>query len=128
MRNLIAKLTLVATLGAAASGAALAHAYEEGDGSHFPGHPKSVSAVATASDRASYGTAVSGQPDRIVTLGKDAKYLNVTRMETVGINVAGKSVTWNFDTLGTPNFLLSDIIPEAKGIRVYVSEIPGIGG
>ncbi|MCP2807320.1 CzcE family metal-binding protein, partial [Salmonella enterica subsp. enterica serovar Typhimurium] len=66
----------------------------------------------------------NGQPERIVTLGKDAKYLNVARMETVRINVAGKSVTWNFDTLGTPTFLLSDIIPEAKGIRVYVSENP----
>lgn len=63
-----------------------------------------------------------------MTLGKDAKYLNVTRMETVQVNVAGKSVTWNFDTLGAPNFPLSNIIPEAKGIRVYVSEIPGIGG
>lgn len=61
-------------------------------------------------------------------LTKGAKYLNVTRMETVQINVAGKSVTWTFDTLGTPNFPLSKIIPGVEGITVYVSENPNLLG
>lgn len=123
MRNVIIKAAFAATLGMTAAGSVLAYSDE------WNVTPSSTTSEPSANERAPYGYVVNGQPDRIVTLGKDAKYLNVTRMETVRVNVAGKSVTWNFDTLGTPNFPLSDIIPEAKGIRVYVSENPlYIGG
>lgn len=118
MRNVVTKFTLAAFLGALAINSAFAYADDEN--TRF----SATTSEPTANERAPYGYVTNGQPERIVTLDKDAKYLNVTRMETVRINVAGKSVTWNFDTLGTPTFLLSDIIPEAKGVRVYVSENP----
>ena len=118
MRHLIIKTAFATTLGIAAVSSAFAYADDEN--TRF----SATTSEPTANERAPYGYLTDGQPERIVTLGKDAKYLNVARMETVRINVAGKSVTWNFDTLGTPTFLLSDIIPEAKGIRVYVSENP----
>jgi hypothetical protein len=54
--------------------------------------------------------------------------LNVTRQETVKINVGGKSVVWSFDTLGTPSFPLSKVIPGAEGITVYVAESPSLQG
>lgn len=63
-------------------------------------------------------------PNRVVNLDKGTTFLNVTQMETVKITVAGKSVTWTFDTLGTPTFPLSKIIPEAEGITVYVAPNP----
>jgi hypothetical protein len=116
MRNLIIKTVFATTLGVAAISSAFAYADDEN--TRFSASASEPS----ANERAPYGYVANGQPDRIVTLGKDTKYLNVTRMETVRIIVAGKTVTWNFDTLGTPTFLLSDITPEAKGVRVYVSE------
>lgn len=123
MRTMLIKAAFATTLGLAAVGGAFA--FSDEGGTNF----SATSSEPTANERAPYGYVTNGQPDRIITLGKDAKYLNVTRMEAVRINVAGKSLTWNFDTLGTPNFPLSDIIPEAKGIRVYVSENPlYIGG
>ena len=70
------------------------------------------------------GYSSSAQPTRTITLDKGAKSLNVTRLETVKINVAGKSVSWTFDTLGTPAFPLSKIIPGTDGITVYVAENP----
>ena len=50
------------------------------------------------------------------------KYFNVTRLETLKLNVGGKSVVWTFDTLGTAAFPLSKIVPEADGITVYLTE------
>lgn len=66
---------------------------------------------------------------REVTLGPGAKYLNVAWNETVKINVGGKSFIWRFDTMGTPDFALSEILPAgAKDIRVYVSPDPAGSG
>lgn len=123
MRNLIIKTAFATTLGIAA--VSTAFAYADNENTRF----SATASELTANERAPYGYVGNGKPDRTVTLSKDAKYLNVDRMETVRINVAGKAVTWTFDTFGTPTFPLSDIIPEAKGIQVYVSENPlYIGG
>lgn len=100
IRKLIA-LTGIAALSAAFSLPALAHTHRG-------------SAVEAA-----------GYADRTVTLADGAKYLNVQRNETVRINVAGKSFTWRFDTLGTPVFRLGEIAPQdvgAKDVQVYVSD------
>lgn len=114
---------LFALVGTAGANAAFAHGYEEGDGSHYPGHPElAFNSEPTANERAPLGYTANAHPSRVINLEKGAKYLNVTRMETVQINVAGKSVTWTFDTLGTPSFSLSKIIPGVEGITVYVSE------
>lgn len=54
--------------------------------------------------------------------------MNVTRLETVKINVGGKTVTWTFDTLGSAPFPLARIIPGAEGATVYVAENPAYQG
>ena len=118
MRHLIIKTAFATTLGIAAVSSAFAYADDEN--TRF----SATTSEPTANERAPYGYVTNGQPERIVTLSKDAKYLNVTRMETVRINVGGTTVTRNFNRLRTPTFLLSEIITEAKGIRVYVSENP----
>ena len=75
-----------------------------------------------------HGTAVqAGKADREVTLADGAKYVNVNRNEVVKINVAGKSFTWRFDTLGLSAIKLSEIAPPdigAGNVTIYVSQDP----
>lgn len=66
--------------------------------------------------------------DREITVVSGSNYLNVTRLETIKINVGGKSVVWTFDTLGTAPFPLSKVVPGADGITVYVAENPAYQG
>ena len=73
---------------------------------------------------APHGYATTGAAAREISVNSGTKYLNVTRLETVKINVNGKSVTWSFDTLGTRAFPLSNIVPGAEGVTVYVAENP----
>ncbi len=65
---------------------------------------------------------------RVVNIDSGTKYLNVTRLETIRINVGGKSVIWMFDTLGTASFPLAKIIPGTDGVTVYVAENPAYSG
>lgn len=78
----------------------------------------------TESQLARYGYPTSGKPERVINLDNRAKYLNVTQLETVQLNFGGKSVTWTFDTLGTGSFPLSNVIPGAEGVTVYVAPNP----
>lgn len=78
----------------------------------------------TANQLAPHGYATTGAAAREISVNSGTKYLNVTRLETVKINVDGKSVTWSFDTLGTRAFPLSNIVPGAEGVTVYVAENP----
>ncbi|MDE2598422.1 MAG: CzcE family metal-binding protein [Rhodocyclaceae bacterium] len=114
-------LALVAMAGIAGAGVTTAYAYED-VGTTFG--QLAYDSQPSANERAPLGYAANAHASRAVNLDKGAKYLNVTRMETVQINVGGKSVAWTFDTLGTPVFPLSKIIPGAEGITVYVSEDP----
>ena len=66
----------------------------------------------------------TGAAAREISVNAGTKYLNVTRLETVKINVGGKSVTWSFDTLGTNAFPLSKIVSGAEEVTVYVAENP----
>ena len=78
----------------------------------------------TANQLAPYGYATTGAAAREVSINSGTKYLNVTRLEAVKINIDGKSVTWSFDTLGTNAFPLSKIVSGAEGVTVYVAENP----
>lgn len=67
---------------------------------------------------------------RTIELRPGTKYVNVVRTETVKLVREGKSFTWNFDTLGTPNFNLAEVAPRdfpASGVRVYVAPSPWDG-
>ena len=65
------------------------------------------------------------QADRYIVLKAGKKFVNVTQGETVKFTSGDKSFTWKFDTLGTPNFQLTDIAPtdfETNNARIYVGE------
>lgn len=127
-RNTIG-LTLIALLGGIGSTAALAHEdYSEGGTLHWIAHVAEAKSQPTANAQAPFGYAVDGGADRAVDIGPATKYLNVTRLETIRINAGGKSVTWKFDTLGTPSFPLSKVIPGLDGVAVYVAENPSYRG
>lgn len=69
-------------------------------------------------------TAPEAAAGRTIELRPGAKYVNVVRGETVKLVSGDKSFTWRFDTLGTPNFNLTEIAPRdfpASGVRVYVA-------
>lgn len=83
-----------------------------------------ISRQALDSERAPYGYASTGTPERVVDLGGGRKYLNVTRMETIQIKKDDNSVIWTFDTLGMPSFSLAKVIPWAPGVTVYVEDSP----
>jgi len=129
MKTNIAKLTLIAALGFAITGTSYAHEdYSEGQSLHWLSHASESKSQPTANQAAPYGYVTSGAAVRVVNVDSNTKYLNVTRLETVQINVGGKSITWTFDTLGTNAFPLSKVIPGAEGVTVYVEENPAYRG
>lgn len=128
MKSNIAQVALVvAALGFAATGTSYAHEdYTEGASTHWLSHLST--SQPTANQLAPYGYATPSAAARVVNIDSSTKYLNVTRLETIRINVGGKSVTWMFDTLGTASFPLAKIIPGAEGVTVYVTENPAYTG
>ena len=125
MKTNIARLTLIAGLSVAGTTTALAHEdYTEAGSNHWIAHVAETKSQPAANQLAPHGYATSGPASRVVNLDSGAKYLNATRLETIQINFAGKSVTWTFDTLGTAPFPLSKIIPGAEGVMVYIDENP----
>ena len=125
MKTNFSKLALIAAIGLAAAGTSYAHEdYSEARIDHWLRHVSESQSAPTANQLAPFGYAATKNADREVTLASGSKYLNVTRLETVKINIGGKSVVWTFDTLGTAPFPLSKIVSGADGITVYVTENP----
>ena len=75
-------------------------AYSDSGATHWLTHDAQTGSSPTQDQRAPFGYVVASPADRIVNIEGRSKYLNVTRLETVQINVIGKSVTWKFDTFG----------------------------
>lgn len=68
------------------------------------------------------GHEVTGGSERVIDLTVRRAHVNVTAGEIVKFKLEGREVVWDFDTLGTPVFALSRIIPGANpAIRVYVA-------
>ena len=129
MKTKFSQLALIAAISLAAAGTSYAHEdYSEAGTNHWLSHVSETKSAPTANQLASFGYTATKNADREVTLSRGSKYLNVTRLETIKINVAGKSVVWTFDTLGTAPFPLSKIISGADGITVYVTENPAYQG
>jgi hypothetical protein len=79
-------------------------------------------------DRA-YGTAVQdAAATRTVVIDAATKSVNVDQGDVVTFDVAGKSFTWQFDTLRpSGSFSLADIAPQGAdvhGVWVYVAQNP----
>ena len=125
MKTNITQLILIAALGFAVTGSSYAHEdSSQGQSLHWLSHVSESKSQPTANQVAPYGYATSGTAARVVNIDSNIKYLNVTRLESVQINLGGKSITWMFDTLGTSSFPLSKAIPGADGVTVYVTENP----
>lgn len=129
MKTNLTKISLIAALGLFVAGTTYAHEdYSEAGSNHWISHVAESKGSPSANQLAPYGYAATKGADRVVTLTSASKYLNVTRLETVKINVGGKSVVWTFDTLGTAAFPLAKVIPGTDGITVYVAENPAYQG
>ena len=123
------KLTLMAALSVAAVGTAYSHEdYSEGASLHWLSHVSETRSAPTVKQQAPFGYVATKNADREVTLANGSKYLNITRLETIKINVGGKTIIWTFDTLGTASFPLSKIVSGADDITVYVTENPAYQG
>lgn len=128
MKAKVTTLALVALVSAASTTAVLAHEdYSEGGSLHWLTHVAESKSQPSANQLAPYGYAVTGPADRVVNLDS-ARHLNVTRLETVQIKTGDKSITWKFDTLGTPSFPLSKAVPGFEGVTVHVEEHPSYRG
>ena len=122
MKTNVTKLALLAALTLSGATAALAE-----DNSSTDRWIQSVMRSASqpaANKQSPYGYAAPSAASREVTIEAGTKYLNVAQQETVKINVGGKSVNWTFDTLGTQPFPLSQIVPGAGNVTVYVATNP----
>lgn len=129
MKTKFSQLALIAAIGLAAAGTSYAHEeYSEAGTNHWLSHISESKSTPTANELALFGYAATKNADREITLSSDSKYLNVTRLETVKINIGGKSTVWTFDMFGTAPFPLSKIVSGAKGITVYVTENPSSQG
>ena len=122
MKTNFTKLALLAVLSLAGATAALAE--DDVASRVWLRQVQESKGQPTANQLAPYGYATTGAAAREISVTSGTKYLNVTRLETVKINVDGKSVNWSFDTLGTKAFALSKIVSGAEGVTVYVAENP----
>ncbi|MBT0963034.1 CzcE family metal-binding protein [Denitromonas iodatirespirans] len=128
MKTTLIKLSFIAAIGGVAATSAYAHPDYTEAGSHWLNHVSESNAQPSANQLAPFGYKAVAAPGREITLSGEAKYLNVNQLETVRITVDGKSLDWTFDTLGTRPFALSEVIPGAKGVTVYVSKNPDFAG
>lgn len=129
MKTKFAELALIAALSSAGATMAFAHDdYSEGASTHWISHVAETKSQPTATQPAPYGYATSGAAARVVSVDSNTRHLNVTRGETIRINMGGKSVTWTFDTLGSAAFPLAKVIPGAESITVYLTEDPTYQG
>ncbi|SBT09248.1 conserved exported hypothetical protein [Candidatus Accumulibacter aalborgensis] len=134
MKTHFTQIALIAALSAAGATTAFAHTdyseggYSEAGSAHWLSHVAESRSQPTASQLAPYGYVASGVAGRVFNVDSGTKHINVSRLETVRIDVGGKSVTWKFDTLGTAPFPLSKIISGADGVTVYVAENPASQG
>jgi hypothetical protein len=134
MKTHFTKIALIAALSAAGATTAFAHTdyseggYSEAGSAHWLSHVAESRSQPTANQLAPYGYVASGGAGRVLNVDSGTKYINVSGLETVQINVGGKSVVWTFDTFGTVPFPLSTIISGAEGVTVYVAENPASRG
>lgn len=129
MKTKFPHLALIATISLVASGTSYAHDdYSEANTSHWLSHVSETQSSPTVNQLAPFGYMATKDADREITLASDSKYLNVTRMETVKINIGDTSVVWTFDTFGTTPFPLSKVVSGVDGITVYVTENPDYRG
>jgi hypothetical protein len=83
-------------------------------------------AAGPGNSAADYGVAAANGPaSKRIAVGPDTRSVNVTDGEVVEFVVDGQSYLWHFQTYPNVNVLaLDQIIPAAKGVKVYVARNP----
>ncbi len=79
---------------------------------------------ALAAVKMPYGSMANGSASRTIVIDNGTRHVNVERFETVTLRINGQDTNWTFGTLRTGSFPLSEIVPGADGVRVYVRESP----
>lgn len=120
MKTKFASLTLIALVGIVGATSAFAQVNSDDSASLF--NQTSATQGQPSWQSMPLGYAVNGGATRIVNIDSNTKYLNVQQLETVQINAHGKTLIWQFDTLGTPVFQLSKIFPGVDSVTVYVAK------
>jgi len=98
MKTHFTQIALIAALSAAGATTAFAHTdyseggYSEAGSAHWLSHVAESRSQPTANQLAPYGYVASGGAGRVLNVDSGTKYINVSRLETVQINVGGKSV------------------------------------
>lgn len=129
MKTKFSQQALIFAISLAAAGTGYAHQDYSNTGTrHWLSHVSEAKSAPTANQSAPFGYAATKKAEREVTLAVGSKYLKVTRLETVKLNVDGKSIVWTFDTLGTAPFPLSKIVAGSDDVTVYVTENPAYRG
>ena len=121
-KSIIAALSIsaISTLG---SSVAFAHEdYSKRGTLHWLEHVQARASSPSERELAAYGYTSSATPSRTIAVNADTRHINVTRLETVALEVGGKTVNWTFDTLGTSSFPLSKLVPGADKVTVYLEE------
>ncbi|HRP96083.1 MAG TPA: CzcE family metal-binding protein [Rhodocyclaceae bacterium] len=77
---------------------------------------------AVAAAKMPYGSMANGTPGRSIVIDNGTRHIDVERFETVSLRIGDQTTNWTFDTLRTGSFPLSEIVPAANGVRVYVRE------
>lgn len=121
----LTRIAFAAVMLAAAASTSAHTDYSENGSAHWLAHVSASSGQPTERQLAPYGYAAPGAAaGRAIVVGKDTRHVNVVRLETVAIRVGDKSVIWTFDAYPRRSFPLSEIIPGADGVTVYVAESP----
>ncbi|SBT09250.1 conserved hypothetical protein [Candidatus Accumulibacter aalborgensis] len=59
---------------------------------------------------------------RVLSVDSGSSYRKGTRLETVQVDLDGRSITWTLDTFGTTSSPLSKNVAVAEGITVHMTE------
>jgi len=121
----LTRIAFAAVMFAAAASTSAHTDYSENGSAHWLEHVSAPSSQPTERQLAPYGHAAPGAAaGRAIVIAKGTRYLNVVQLETVAISVGDKTVIWTFDAFPKRSFPLSEIIPGADGVTVYVAESP----
>lgn len=66
--------------------------------------------------------------ERIIPIDASTEHIKVTDGETVVLEIGGERLTWYVDAVAMHPFDLSRVVPEARGVTVYVEPDPKYHG
>ena len=93
MKKSIIAVLAVSAISTLGSSAAFAHEdYSEGGALHWLEHVQARASSPSERELAAYGYTSNATPSRTIAVNADTRHINVTRLETVALEVGGKTV------------------------------------